>query len=159
VEGVMNNGKEKRNTMNKCSEVMTQNPVCCLPGDPVKAAALLMKTENIGPIPVVEDERSKKLVGIVTDRDLALKIVADDRDSNTAVEEIMTQDLLTCQPEDNLQTALDLMAEGQVRRIPVVDTDGRLVGIISQADVAMRINAPRKTAELVENVSKSNREN
>lgn len=142
--------------MKKCNEVMTKNPIYCLPNDAVARAAQLMKNENIGPIPVIENEQTKKLVGIVTDRDLALKVVADGRDpKSTKVEEVMTRKVVTCRPEDDLQKALDAMSEHQLRRIPVVDDDNKLVGIIAQADVATRVNQPQKTAEMVKEISQS----
>jgi CBS domain-containing protein len=144
--------------MKKCNEVMTKDPVYCLPNDAVARAAQLMKKENIGPIPVIENEQTKKLVGIVTDRDLALKVVADGRDPKvTKVEEVMTREVVTCRPEDDLQKALDAMSEHQLRRIPVVDDGNKLVGIIAQADVATRVNQPQKTAETVEGISQASR--
>jgi CBS domain-containing protein len=142
--------------MKKCNEVMTKDPVYCLPSDAVARAAQLMKKENIGPIPVIKNERTKKLVGIVTDRDLALKVVADGRDPKvTKVEEVMTREVVTCRPEDDLQKALDAMLEHQLRRIPVVEDGNKLVGIIAQADVATRVNQPQKTAETVKGISQS----
>ncbi|MDQ3562691.1 MAG: CBS domain-containing protein [Pseudomonadota bacterium] len=142
--------------MKKCNEVMTKNPIYCLPTDAVARAAQLMKNENIGPIAVIENEQTKKLVGIVTDRDLALKVVADGRDpKSTKVEEVMTRKVVTCRPDDDLQKALDAMSEHQLRRIPVVDDDNKLVGIIAQADVATRVNQPQKTAEIVREISQS----
>lgn len=142
--------------MKKCNEVMTKNPIYCLPNDVVARVAQLMKNENIGPIPVIENEQTKKLVGIVTDRDLALKVVADERDpKSTKVEEVMTRKVVTCRPDDDLQKALDAMSEHQLRRIPVVDDDNKLVGIIAQADVATRVNQPQKTAEMVKEISQS----
>jgi len=142
--------------MKKCNEVMTKNPIYCLPNDAVARAAQLMKNENIGPIPVIENEQTKKLVGIVTDRDLALRVVADGRDpKSTKVEEVMTRKVVACRPEDDLQKALDAMSEHQLRRIPVVDDDNKLVGIIAQADVATRVNQPQKTAEMVKEISQS----
>jgi CBS domain-containing protein len=144
--------------MKKCNEVMTKDPVYCLPNDAVARAAQLMKKENIGPIPVIENERTKKLVGIVTDRDLALKVVADRRDPKaTKVEEVMTREVVTCRPEDDLQRALDAMSEHQLRRIPVVDDGNKLVGIIAQADVATRVKQAQKTAETVEGISQPSR--
>ena len=142
--------------MKKCNEVMTKNPVCCLPDDMVAKAAQLMQSENIGSIPVIENEQTQKLVGIVTDRDLALKIVAKGLDAkSTKVEAVMTRQVMTCQAGDNLQKALDAMAEHQLRRIPIVDNDNRIVGIIAQADVATRVNQPEKTAEMVKEISQS----
>ena len=143
--------------MKKCDEVMTKNPVCCLPNDMVAKVAQLMKRENIGPIPVIENEQTQKLVGIVTDRDLALKIVAEGRDAkSTKVEAVMTRKVVTCRAEDDLQKALDAMSEHQLRRIPVVDNDNKILGIISQADVATRVNQPEKTAAMVKGISRSN---
>jgi CBS domain-containing protein len=143
--------------MKKCNEVMTKNLVCCLPDDSVANAAELMKSKNIGSIPVIENEQSQKLVGIVTDRDLALKIVADALDArSTKVETVMTHKLVICHADDDLQKALDAMAEHQLRRIPVVDDNNRIVGIIAQADVARRADQPEKIAEMVKEISQAN---
>ena len=142
--------------MKKCEEVMTKKTVCCLPNDMAVIAAQLMKRENVGAIPVIENQQTKKLVGIVTDRDLALKIVAEGRAAkSTPVQAVMTRELVTCHPEDDLQKALDAMAEHQLRRIPVVDDDGQVVGIIAQADVATRVDQPEKTAEVVKEISQA----
>ena len=143
--------------MKQCNEVMTKNPVCCLPNDMVTKAAGLMKSGNIGSIPVIENEQTKKLIGIVTDRDLALKVVAAGLDAkSTKVETVMTQKVVTCRAEDDLQKALHAMAEHQLRRIPVVDNDNKILGIIAQADVATRVNEPEETAEMVKEISRSN---
>jgi CBS domain-containing protein len=143
--------------MKKCSEVMTKNPVCCLPTDMVAKAAELMKSKNIGSIPVIENEQTENLVGIVTDRDLALRIVAEGRDAkSTKVEVVMTRKVVTCRADDDLQKALDAMSEHQLRRIPVVDNDNKVVGIIAQADVATRVDQPEKTAEIVKEISQAN---
>src|SRR4051812_41579754 len=135
---------------------MTGNPVCCVSTDTAARVAKLMKTEDIGSVPICEDRHGKKLLGIVTDRDLALQVVAENRDaSSTKVQHVMTREPLTCRADDDFQTALDAMEKHQVRRIPVIDNDGRLIGIISQADVAIRSEQPEKTAEVVEEISKS----
>lgn len=142
--------------MKKCSEVMTKDPVCCLPNDSVAKAAELMNNENIGSIPVIESQQTRKLVGIVTDRDLALKIVSEGRDAkSTNVEAVMTRKVVTCFADDDLQKALDAMAQHQLRRMPVVDNDNKLVGIIAQADVATRVDQPEKTAEMVKEISQN----
>ena len=143
--------------MKKCNEVMTKNPVCCLPNDMVAKVAQLMKSKDIGPVPIIENEQTKKLVGIVTDRDLALKIVAEGRDAkSTKAEEVMTRKVVTCRGEDDVQKALDAMSQRQLRRIIVVDNDNKIVGIIAQADVATRVDQPAKTAEVVKDISQSN---
>jgi CBS domain-containing protein len=139
-----------------CRELMSENPVCCLPSDTIDLAARLMVTEDIGALPVVMDLQTVKLVGIVTDRDLAVKAVAEGCDPRvTTVEDVMTYEPMTCHAEDSVQHVVDLMAEHQVRRLPVVDQDGRLIGIIAQADIATRLQEPRMTAWMVEEVSKS----
>ena len=142
--------------MKKCDEVMTRNPVCCLPSDMVARVGQLMKRENVGSIPVIENEQTRKLVGIVTDRDLTLKVVAEGLDGkSTKAESVMTLEVVTCMAGDDLQKALDAMAKHQLRRIPVIDKDHRIVGIIAQADVATRVNQPEKTAEMVKDISKA----
>src|SRR5262245_11435158 len=128
-----------------CREVMTKNPTCCVPGDTVASVARIMRDENVGSIPVWESTQSRKLDGIVTDRDLALQIVAESRDaSKTKVHEVMTSKPFICHPENDLETVLDTMQLKQVRRVPVVDRDGALVGIIAQADIAIRSGEPEK---------------
>jgi len=147
--------KEGESNM-KCREIMTKDPVCCLPDDEVQKAAKLMKDENVGVIPIIEDEDTKTLLGIVTDRDLALRVVAEARDlDSTRIKDVMTTGAVSCQPEDDLQKALDAMEENQVRRIPVVDSNQKIVGIIAQADVATRLGEPKRTAAFVEEISKS----
>ena len=142
--------------MKKCNDVMTKEPLCCLPADMAMKAAELMKSGNIGPILVIENEQTRKLVGIVTDRDLALRIVAEGLDArSTKVDAIMTRKVVTCLAGDDLQQALDAMAEHQLRRIPVVDNDHRVLGIIAQADVATRVDQPEKTAEVVKKISQA----
>jgi CBS domain-containing protein len=143
--------------MKKCNEVMTKNPVCCLPSDTVSKVAELMKSRDIGPVPIIENEQTKKLVGILTDRDLALKIVAAGRDTkSTEAKEVMTREVVTCRAEDDVQNALDAMSAHKLRRIPVIDNNNRIVGIIAQADVATRLDQPEKTAAMVRGISQSN---
>lgn len=141
--------------MTTCGEVMTADPVCCLGTDTVDKAAQLMRSEDVGPMPVVDNFQNRKLLGIVTDRDLAMKVVAESRDSRmTRVQDVMTRKVATCHPEDDLQKAMGTMSAHQVRRIPVVDQNGAIVGIIAQADIATRVANPVKTAEVVEEISK-----
>lgn len=140
--------------MKKCKKIMTKKLICCLPTDTVEKAAGLMKSENIGSIPVIENKRTKKLIGIVTDRDLTLRILAGGPNtSSTKVEAVMTQNIVACLAEDDLQKALDAMAEHQLRRIPIINGDNKILGIIAQADVATRVNRPRKTAAVVKGIS------
>ena len=140
--------------MTSCSELMTKNPASCLPSDSALEAARLMKQQDIGPILVVESRNSNRLVGILTDRDLTLRVLAERRDPEaTKVGDIMTQNPAACNQSENLQTALNTMSSRQVRRIPIINNENRLVGIISQADIATRMAAPRKIAAVVQRVS------
>jgi CBS domain-containing protein len=133
---------------------MTKNPVCATPDDNVADVARLMKENDIGPVPIVESGASKKLVGIVTDRDLALKVVAEGRDpSTTKVRDVMTKDVVTCRADDEVEDTLQAMSTNQLRRILVVDENDMLVGIIAQADIATRMNEPEKTGEVVKEIS------
>jgi CBS domain-containing protein len=140
----------------KCSEVMTVNPSCCLTTDTVYQAAQLMKSEDVGPIPIVNDPEIRKLEGIITDRDIVLKVVAEGRDPNTTrVSEIMSKDVFTCRVNDDAHKATHLMEEHQVRRVPIVNENGQLAGIVSQADVATRMGEPANTAEVVKEISQA----
>lgn len=140
--------------MPKCSEVMTRNPMCCEPTDPVTRAAEMMRQHDVGSLPVVESLQSRRLVGIVTDRDLVTKVVAGNRDvASATVSDAMTPNPAVCREDDELERAVALMADLQVRRLPVVDDTGRLSGIIAQADVATRGNRDERTGELVEAIS------
>jgi CBS domain-containing protein len=124
-----------------------------MPEETVSKVAQLMKKEDIGPVLIVDDEQNKTLVGIVTDRDLALKVVAEGRDPQTTrVKDVMSKKLVTCHADDDVEQAMNAMAQYQLRRIPVVGENMELVGIISQADVA-RMNEPEKTGEVVKEIS------
>jgi len=131
-------------------EVMTSNPVTVEASTPVVEAARIMKEKDTGIVPLVENGR---LLGTVTDRDIAVRVIAEGRDpQSTTLREIASTDIVTVDPQQNLDEALRMMAQHQVRRLPVVEEDGRLVGIVSQADVAREAN-DEKTGELVEEIS------
>jgi len=140
----------------KNSDIMTKDLIYSRPSDMVSDVAQLMKDEDIGPVLIVDDSNDgKRLVGIVTDRDLAIKVVGEGSDpQNTRVEDVMTESLVTVRASDDVQSAMQAMAQNQLRRIPVVDDSGQLVGIISQADVATRLNEPQSTAEVVKEISR-----
>ncbi|MDZ4803089.1 MAG: CBS domain-containing protein [Bryobacteraceae bacterium] len=140
--------------MRSCNDVMTPDPTCVSAEDTVKAAAEIMKAEDVGAVPVVENGGSKRLIGIITDRDIVLNIIAEGRDAGSAkVEEVMSRNPVTCRGDEDVVNALDRMSAHQVRRIPVVDGKGHIVGIISQADVATRVDLPEKTANVLEDIS------
>jgi CBS domain-containing protein len=125
--------------MGQIRELMTVRPRTVKTGDSIVEAAKLMKGEDSGIAPIVDGDR---LVGVLTDRDIAIRVVAEGRDPReTKVEEIASQNLVTVDPHQDLDEALRLMAKHQVRRLPVVEEDGKLVGIVSQADVARRVDS------------------
>ena len=137
--------------MRNCQDVMTKNPTTCGEMAPVVEAAKLMEQEGVGSIPVCEDGR---LVGIVTDRDIAMRVVAEGRDpQQTKIQDVMTRDPQTVSAEEPISRALEVMESRQVRRIPVIDGGGKLVGIIAQADIA-RLGNDDRTGEVVEAISK-----
>lgn len=140
--------------MAKCIEVMTREPACCEPGDSITRVASIMKREDVGSVPVVDSQEHRKLIGIVTDRDLVVKVMADGAHVERAtVRDAMTSNPVSCGEDDDVQRAVERMSERQVRRIPIVDSGGRLTGIIAQADVATRVNRDETTGELVEAIS------
>lgn len=137
-----------------CREIMTLNPACCEPGSTVAEVAVLMRQHNVGSVPVVASLHTLELVGIVTDRDLTIKVIAEGRDPRLAkVGDVMTPRPISCHPDDQIRRALETMARHRVRRLPVVE-QGKVIGIIAQADIATRLNAPADTAALVEEISR-----
>lgn len=140
--------------MPKCSDVMTRDPVTCVPTDGITRVAQIMKEQDVGSVPVVDAAESRRLVGIVTDRDIVIKLVAQGRGVEAAtVRDAMTNNPTSCRDTDDVESAFKAMAQRQVRRMPIVERDGRLVGIIAQADVATRVHLDEKTGELVEAIS------
>ncbi len=139
----------------KARDIMTANPRCVTTSDSITRAAEIMRDTDVGIVPVVEDSGSMKLAGVVTDRDIAVRIVAEGRDNTVNVRDIMSSGLATVKPDDDLDRVTELMKSEQVRRIPVVEGD-RLVGIIAQADVA-REGRDRKTGDVVERISEPSR--
>jgi CBS domain-containing protein len=136
--------------MGQIRKLMTVTPRTVKTGDSVVDAAKLMRGEDSGIAPIVDGDR---LVGVITDRDIAVRVVAEGRDPGaTKVEEVASTNVITIDPQQGLDEALRLMAQHQVRRLPVVEEDGRLVGIVAQADVARHADAER-TGEVVEQIS------
>jgi CBS domain-containing protein len=138
----------------KVSEIMHEYPVCCMQTDTAQRAAELMKENHVGALPVVKQGSRGKLIGIVTDRDLCLRVIAEARDPLKAkVEECMTGAPVSCQQNDTIDRALELMREFHVRRIPVVDTDNRICGIISFANLVVNHVAPDQIFDMLRAVS------
>jgi CBS domain-containing protein len=130
-------------------DAMTANPTAVRPDTSVLEAAQQMKSEDVGALPIVEGDR---LVGVVTDRDLAIRVLAEGKDAETAVSEIASKDVVTVDPQQSLEEAARLMAEHQVRRLPVCEEDGKLVGMLAQADIAQS-GHDSLTGETVQQIS------
>ena len=136
----------------KVRDVMTTRPRSVTPQTPLHEVAKLMATDDVGAIPVVEGDR---LVGIVTDRDIVVRAIANDKDTRgMPASEVSSRELVTVEPDDDLSDALQLMAQHQVRRLAVVGDGDRLIGVVSQADVAMTAKE-KDTGQLVEDISKA----
>jgi CBS domain-containing protein len=134
---------------NSVRDAMTEDPRSIGASASVVEAARLMREDDIGSLPITDDE---KLVGMITDRDITTRVVAEAADPGmTAVGDVYSRDLISVEPDKDLEEALQLMARHQVRRLPVVE-NGRLIGIIAQADIALSENET-KTGELVEAIS------
>jgi CBS domain-containing protein len=131
-------------------DIMTTNPRTIEPSTPIFEAARIMRDEDIGSLPITE---GSQLFGTITDRDITIRAIAEGRDpQGTTVQEIASRDLITVDPQQDLDEALRLMAQHQVRRLPVVEEDGKLVGIVAQADVA-QVGDDARTGETVQQIS------
>jgi CBS domain-containing protein len=131
--------------------VMTSNPCTIDAEKSVAYAAKMMKEEDVGLAPIVEGD---KLIGMLTDRDIAIRVVAEGRNPDqTKVRDVASKQVVTIDPQQELDEALRIMAKHQVRRLPVVEEDGKLVGVVAQADIA-REGDDKQTGALVEEISK-----
>ena len=136
-------------------DIMTPDPACCTPDSTAQEAALLMKEHDCGAIPVVEQRESRRLVGIVTDRDLAVRGLAAGRGPETPVRELVTEAPVSCNPDDEVEIVREVMVARLVRRVPVVDENGNVVGIVAQADIAREEGAAsdQEVGRIVEAIS------
>lgn len=137
----------------KAQEIMATNPRCVTPRTSVQEAARLMKSEDIGALPVVESESSRKLLGIITDRDIAIRVVAEGRDAGVTVGEVMSKGATSAKITDSVDDVMKTMGREQVRRIPIVDERDQLVGIVSQADIVRKAQSDAKSERTVEKIS------
>lgn len=138
----------------KVRDVMTSDPVCCIPSDTTQRVAQVLRDQDIGSVPVVADQESRKLIGIITDRDICCSIVAEGLDPrSTIIEKYISEQPVTCREGDNLDQCERAMQEHQIRRIPVVDGEGRCLGIVAQADLALK-DKPEKVTKTVAEISK-----
>ena len=131
-------------------DAMTSDPTTIASDSSIQEAARLMKSEDVGSLPIVDGDR---LVGTITDRDITIRAVAEGKGADTRVGDLASKDLVTIDPQQSLEEAARLMAEHQLRRLPVCEEDGRLVGILAQADLAGS-GHDTLTGETVQQISK-----
>jgi CBS domain-containing protein len=136
----------------KCREIMTSNVSVGTVEMTLQDVAKLMKDKDIGVLPIVESG-TNKLLGIVTDRDIVVRAIADAKEASTKVSDVMTTELFTAKPDDFAFNAIRTMGEKQVRRVPIVNDEGILQGIVSMADVALEMEDEREIAETLEEIS------
>jgi len=138
----------------KAQDLMTTGPACCTPESTAREAARMMREHDCGCVPVV-DGKSQRLVGVITDRDIACRCVAEGKAAETQVRELMTKDPRSCHPDDDIAAVEQIMMQGQVRRVPVVDAKGICVGMIAQADLALNDEAAKDSdvGRVVERIS------
>jgi len=142
----------------KARELMTSNPDCVTESDTLQRAAAIMRDRDIGAVPVVSDESSRRLVGIVTDRDIAIRHVAEGHREGHTVSEVMSKGkLATVREDDSVDRVMELMKQNKVRRIPVVGENDEIVGMIAQADLALDTRDDRKVGKTVEEISEPGR--
>lgn len=139
----------------RISDMMTPNPACCTPDTTIRDVANLMREFDCGSIPVVQGSTHRRLVGMVTDRDLAVRGVARGLGPETRVDEMMTPEPVSCLADDEVETVREVMIQQKVRRVPVVDQNGIVVGIVAQADLALQEGAAsdRELGRIVEAIS------
>lgn len=137
----------------KVSELMTKNPACATPDMELNKVAKIMAKENIGSVPVVENKDSKKVIGMVTDRDIATRAVAQDKNPlQMTAREVMSKPVFTVKQDEDVREVAKLMQEHMVRRVPVVDQNGMVCGMVAQADIALN-TGDKTTADVVQKIS------
>lgn len=141
-------GKARERT--RCREIMTSSVRTASPETPLREVAAMMREGDVGSLPVVDGGR---LVGIVTDRDIVVRAIAEGKDAAAPVADAMTTEIFSVRPDDFVFEAIRLMGDRQVRRIPVVGESGELAGIIAMADIALEMEDEREIAETLEEIS------
>ena len=144
--------------MKKARDLMTRDPDCVTQDDTLQRAASIMRDRDVGAVPVVSDSDSRRLVGIVTDRDIAIRHVAEGHREVHTVRDVMSAGTIaTAREEDSADRVMELMKQHKVRRIPVLGEDERIVGMIAQADLALDTRDDRKVGKTVEEISEPGR--
>src|SRR3954471_17965636 len=146
--------KSNGDSLMKIQDIMTREPSCVTPDATVREAAQVMGREDVGIVPVIAGQSDKKLLGVVTDRDIAIRCVAEGKDGSCRVRDVMSaDDLATCSQNDDVESVMGAMQMEKVRRIPIVDERGSLVGIVSQADVATKARNESAVEDTIERIS------
>lgn len=141
----------------KARDIMTANPRTVTADTKLPEVARLMKDEDVGMVPVVEDG-GQKLLGVVTDRDIAIRVVAEGRNpGDVRASDVMSSDVTTCRADDGVDELMDVMGREQLRRVPIVDERGSLVGVVAQADVVRHADDDGKAERTVEKISEPGR--
>ena len=146
----MNEKSFSENARRRCREIMTGNVKTASREMSLQEVARLMREGDMGAMPVVEDN---KLIGIVTDRDIVVRAIAEGKDVSTKIGDVMTTEIFSVKPDDFVFEAIRLMGDKQVRRIPVITESGELAGIIAMADIALEMEDEREIAETLEEIS------
>ena len=133
----------------QAQDIMSKNPRTVTPEATVRDAARLMQEEDVGIVPVVEQDR---LVGLITDRDIAIRVVAEGR-SEARVRDVMSENPKSCRPSDDVEEVLELMGREKVRRVPITDERGTLLGIVAQADVVREAPSDKRAEATIEQIS------
>jgi CBS domain-containing protein len=132
-------------------DVMTPNPTTVSESDSIRDAARIMKDQDTGVVPVVD---GRKIVGLVTDRDIVVRLVAEGRNpSDARVNEVMTKSIRSVQEDASIDEALNLMSRAEIRRVPVVNGSNELVGIVSIGDISVGTNRDGKVGQAIEDIS------
>ncbi len=141
----------------KTREIMSANPRCLTPDASVRDAAQLMREGDFGLVPVVDSEENRHLEGVISDRDITVRCVAEGHDGSCRVGDHMSRDTRTALEDDDVDRVMDVMRREQVRRVPVVSDSGRLVGIVAQADLALQLDDESSVEKTVERISEPGR--
>ena len=147
----------------KAREIMSEEPACCTPDDTIERAARLMEEYDCGCIPIVKSKSDGSVVGVITDRDIAVRAIGHGHNGDTAVREVMTATPVCCSAEADLRDIEDVMSDRQIRRVVVVDESGNCVGMVAQADLARAAEEERGVSDsevgrVVEKISEPSRE-
>jgi CBS domain-containing protein len=138
----------------RIQEVMTKDPACCGSDTPLRDVARLMVQHDCGEIPVIDNDQSRRPVGVITDRDIVVRALAEGRNPmELTAGDCMTSAVITVTSDKSIEECCELMEQHQIRRVPVVDAQGCCCGIVSQADLARRVSE-RAAGEVVKDVSK-----